>query len=122
MYNDDHWLSDTNSRRQATVLRYSRSAVGISYGGSGDQRPHSWDLLQALAGLILSGDAFDLFVEDFDVRLQTLPLLPEMIEQLAHAGCQVLGGVFEYGCMWLRSFTGPFATVMPRFNWNRGFG
>src|SRR5450759_8586 len=59
------------------------------------QRPHSRYLAQPPASCILAGDRVDLVADAFDIGVQTLPLLPEMIEQAAQARREVLIGIFQ---------------------------
>src|ERR1700730_499565 len=71
----------------------------ISNGGDhsgGNKWTHARDRQQSLASCVLLSNGFDLSAQFFDLNLDRLPLLPEMIEQVAHAWSKVHFGIFQY--------------------------
>jgi hypothetical protein len=71
-------------RSEVTSLGKCRSVSDGSYHRGRYHGTHPRNLLQSLTGRVYVRDSFDLAAGGFDLQLQVLPLLPELIQQLAH--------------------------------------
>jgi len=87
--------NQTEQRRElASFAKRGAVADGSNRRGR-HQRPHSGDGPQPPAGCIARADRIDLVADGLDLRVQRLPLLPEMSEHAAHARRQILVGIFQ---------------------------
>jgi len=76
-------------------LAEGRSVADRGHDGRRYDGSDAWDLTNACAACVGSGDAFQLFGKLLDLVLHCLPLTPQYVDEVAHLWCQVRIGVLE---------------------------